>query len=535
MSPVDPAQAVAALPWWQRGVLYEVYLPSFADSNGDGFGDLPGLIGKLDYLEWLGVDGVWVSSFYESPFRDCGFDIADHRAVLARFGTIEHVEQLVRELHRRNMKLIVGFVPNHTSSEHAWFRDAQSSRSSPHRDYYIWRDAAAGGAPPNNWRNRWGHSAWTWHEATAQYYLHDFLKEQPALDWRCPAVLREMSDVLRFWLDKGVDGFRIDALSHLLKDEQLRDDPLKPHGADGALLRVFSGNQPGVHELVKKFREVVAPYGALLIGEMYEPIEELAQYYSRPLDDGGVEFPFNFHLITSEWEPRSVAALLSRFEAVLPHWAWPNWVLGNHDQPRVASRLNAAQARVAAMLLMTVRGTPFLYYGDELGMADLAVPADALRDLPGRESMSLFRSRDPCRCPMLWSSSEGAGFSSGTPWLPIHPDYRALSVEAQRADPASMLCFYKALLALRRREAALVLGTFTPVMSEGDPIVAYVRSAGERRLLVVLNLTARPVLFRPHSCGVAGEVLIHTGLAPQRTHDTLALEGDAGVLIALER
>ncbi len=219
MRPVDASQAVAALPWWQRGVLYEVYLPSFADSNGDGFGDLRGLIGKLDYLEWLGVDGVWVSSFYESPFRDCGFDISNHRAVDARFGTIEDVEELARELHRRNMKLIVGFVPNHTSIEHAWFRDAQSSRSAAHRDYYIWRDTPAAGVPPNNWRNRWDQSAWTWHEATAQYYLHSFLKEQPDLNWRCPEVLSEMSDVLRFWLDKGADGFRIDALAHLLKDE----------------------------------------------------------------------------------------------------------------------------------------------------------------------------------------------------------------------------------------------------------------------------------------------------------------------------
>jgi alpha-glucosidase len=369
--------------------------------------------------------------------------------------------------------------------------------------------------------------------------LHDFLEEQPDLNWRNPEVVASMLDVLRFWLDAGVDGFRIDALGHLLKDERFRDDPPDPSArrlADAAPLPAFSKNQFGVRELVDQFRKVAEPYGAILIGEVYEPIEELVDFYSHSQMHEAVAFPFNFHLITSKWNPRAITSLMSRYEAILPQWAWPNWVLGNHDRPRVASRIGAAQARVAAMLLLTARGTPTLYYGDELGMRDVAMEMAARRDPVERIEGATSPGRDAERSPMLWSPGEGAGFTTGSPWLPIDPDYRARCVEAEREDAQSMLRLYKSLIDLRRSEPALFAGLFVPVPTSGDPVVAYERTDGASRFLVVLNLTAKPARFCASRGRFAGRVLVRTGSSsgPDRLGSEFVLQGDEGVVIRLD-
>ena len=367
--------SVAEEPWWQRGVVYQIYPRSFGDSNGDGIGDLRGIAGHLDYLVALGVDALWISPFYPSPMADFGYDVSDYCAVDPAFGTFADFEHLTAAVHARNLKLILDFVPNHSSNEHPWFGQSRISRASPKRDWYIWRDPAPDGGPPNNWLSHFGGGAWEWDAATEQYYLHSFLKEQPDLNWRNPAVRAAMYEVLRFWLDRGVDGFRVDALWLVIKDDRFRDNPHNPAYEPGRnshdrLLPLYTADRPEIHDVVAEMRSVLDEYdGRVLIGETYLPFERLVTYYGRDLR--GAHLPFNFALIDTAWNAPALAAAICEYEAALPAGAWPNWVLGNHDKPRIASRVGAAQARVAAMLLLTLRGTPTLYYGDEIGMADV--------------------------------------------------------------------------------------------------------------------------------------------------------------------
>jgi glycosidase len=356
-------------PWWQRGVVYQVYPRSFQDASGDGVGDLRGIVGRLDHLGWLGVNAVWISPFYPSPMADFGYDMTDHKNVDSLFGTMEDFDLLVAEAHRRGIRVILDYVPNHTSEEHSWFVASRSSRDDPRRDWYIWADPAPDGGPPNNWIDAFGGgSAWKLDESTGQYYYHAHLAEQPDLNWRNEEVRDAMLDVLRFWLERGVDGFRVDALRHLIKDRELRDNPPNPDHGQGdrpfdALLPVYNTDRPEIHDAIAAMRRVLDGHDAVMIGELYLPIERLVTYYGS-----GVHLPFNFHLLSTPWNAREVASLVESYEAALPPGAWPNWVLGNHDRSRIASRVGPAQARVAAMLLLTLRGTPTLYYGDEIGM-----------------------------------------------------------------------------------------------------------------------------------------------------------------------
>jgi alpha-glucosidase len=517
--------------WWKRGIVYQIYPLSFQDSNGDGKGDLNGIRARLDYLEWLGVDAVWISPIFPSPMKDCGYDVADYRGIAPEFGTLADFDALVADVHGRGMKLILDFVPNHSSDQHPWFRESRVSRENPRRDWYIWRDPAKDGGPPNNWLSAFGGAAWTLDDRTGQYYYHAFLKEQPDLNWRNPAVRMAMYDVLRFWLERGVDGFRVDVLWHLMKDAQLRDNPPNPGYRPGdpsvrRVLEVYSADQPEIFEVLAEMRGVVDAYpGRILIGEIYLPLERLVAYYGE--GGSGVHLPFNFHLILAPWSAREIARVIAEYERLLPAGEWPNWVIGNHDQKRIATRVGAAQARVAAMLLLTLRGTPTLYYGDELGMEDVRIPAEQARDNWTRTEPGVGVGRDPQRTPMQWDASRNAGFTRAEPWLPVAPSQR-INVEAERSDPGSMLSLYRQLIALRRGSAALVSGAKRLVESP-DEVLAYERSEGRERLLVALNFAAEPRSLR----GVTGRLILSTHLhrEGERVAGELRLRADEGVIV----
>lgn len=498
--------------WWQRGVIYQVYPRSFQDTNGDGIGDLEGIRRRLDHLVRLGVDAVWISPIYPSPMVDFGYDISDYTDIDPRFGSLSDFDRLLAEAHERGLRVILDLVPNHTSDRHPWFVESRASRSGPRRDWYLWRDPGPDGAPPNNWLSEFGGRAWQLDVASGQYYYHAFAVEQPDLNWRNADVRAAVFDVMRFWLDRGVDGFRIDVMWHMVKDERFRDNPVDPDYVEGAmspyrrLIPTYSTDQADVHEVVAQMREVLDEYDErVMIGEIYLPMDRLIGYYGR--DGGGAHLPFNFHLISTPWEARAIELMIERYEGALPANAWPNWVLGNHDQPRVVSRLGEAQARVAAVLLLTLRGTPTIYYGEELGMHDVAIALDQVVDV--REMLVPGRGlgRDPQRTPMQWDRSPAAGFTSADPWLPLPVDAAERSVVAERDEAGSMLSLYRALLALRRNEAALAVGSYAPLTAAGS-VLAYLREEHGRRFGVVLNLASEPAPWHVPEGMQIGEILL---------------------------
>lgn len=481
--------------WWQRGVVYQVYPRSFQDSNGDGIGDLRGIIARLDYLADLGVDAIWLSPIFPSPMADFGYDVADYCDIDPRFGTLADFDDLLAAAHARNVRVILDFVPNHTSDRHPWFLESKRSRTSPKRDWYIWRDAAPGGGPPNNWVSDFGGSAWEWDEASGQYYLHAFLKEQPDLDWRNPAVQSAMYDVLRFWFERGVDGFRIDVLWHLVKAAGLPDNPPNPDyrpemGEMHRVLQLHSTDQPEVHAIAAEMRRIADGYGdRVLIGEIYLPVERLMAYYGA--GGSGVHLPFNFQLVEARWDAPSLRAMILAYEAALPKGGWPNWVLGNHDRPRIASRVGEAQARVAAMLLLTLRGTPTIYYGDELGLPSVEISADRAQDPRELREPGLGLGRDPVRTPMPWDPTAKAGFTTGEPWLPLHADHGERNVTRLDAERGSILELHRRLLALRRQHPALAIGAMRMLDAKSADVLMYERTHGDERVLVALNLSAK--------------------------------------------
>lgn len=523
------------LAWWQRGVLYEIYARSFLDANGDGVGDLAGITARLDYLQWLGIDAIWLTPVFPSPMVDFGYDISDYTDIDPLFGTLADMDTLIAEAHQRDLRVVLDFVPNHTSDQHPWFLESRSSRASAKRDWYIWRDPAPGGGPPNNWRSAFGGSGWEWDEATGQYYYHAFARQQPDLNWRNPAVRAAMGDVLRFWLDRGIDGFRLDAIARLIKDDQFRDNPEVADADAGRrpdlVQAPYSRNLPEVHEVLAEMRRIVDGYGdRALVGETYLPIEDLMAYYGRNL--GGLHLPMNFHLMLQPWTAASVASLVQQYEDALPRGAWPNWVLSNHDRPRVASRLGLAQARVAAMLLLTLRGTPLLYYGDELGMEDGIIPPERTLDVWAQTMPEEGLGRDPARTPMQWDASPHAGFTSGEPWLPVSANASEVNVEVESADPLSMLTLHRRLIRLRRSAPALSRGGFRSLCVQGGAFV-YQRRSATQRLLVALNMTDEPhaILLPPELR--PGRLVISTYLDrdDETVGDELDLRADEGVVV----
>ncbi len=528
-----------SVPWWRAAVVYQVYPRSFQDSTGNGIGDLPGITRRLDYLAGtLGVDAIWISPFYPSPMDDFGYDVADYCDVDPRFGTLADFDALLAAAHERGLKVIVDWVPNHTSDRHPWFVESRSSRHNRRRDWYVWRDARPDGSPPNNWQSVFGGPAWEWDEATGQYYLHSFLRSQPDLDWRNPEVEAAMLDTVRFWLDRGVDGLRIDVAHFIGKDPELRDNPpapppegeaaFKDMGSYDAQLHLHDKGHPFAREVFGRLRALLDAYQPerFAVGEIHEfDLEKWAAYYGTALDE--LHMPFNFSLVWAPWEAAAFRRRVDAVEAALPEGAWPNHVLGNHDETRLVGRYGAAAARGAAMLLLTLRGTPTLYYGDELGMPQVDVPQDQVQDPWGIQVPGM--GRDGCRTPMQWAPGAGHGFTEPgvKPWLPFTPDARRCNVEAQLGDDRSMLALYRALLALRRGSAALRHGDYRPLDTVPEGVYAYERSGAGERVVVCLNFTSEP-----RQVDAGGEVLLSTHLDRAGAEPgPLTLRPDEGVVV----
>ena len=526
-------------PWWQRGIIYQIYPRSFLDSNGDGVGDLPGIVSRLDYLRWLGVDALWLSPIYPSPMADFGYDISNYTDVHPLFGTLQDLDTLLEQAHQRDLKLILDFVPNHTSDEHPWFQQARSSRTNEKRDWYIWRDPAPDGGPPNNWMSRFGGSAWQFDEHTGQYYLHLYDVKQPDLNWRNPKVRQAMYEVLRFWLDRGVDGFRIDALEVLLKDEQFRDNPMNPEWKPGdppntRLIEHYIVDQPGMHGIMQEMRALTENYGQrVLIGELYLPVERLMPYYGERLDE--IHLPFNFQFVTMPtWEASTIRQVVDAYESALPEGAWPNWVLGNHDRSRIATRVGREQARLTQMLLLTLRGTPTCYYGEELGMHDIALPREVMQDPLAREHPEY--SRDRVRSPMQWDGSPNAGFCPpGTePWLPLPADYQQINVAVEREDPHSLLTLTRRLIELRRSTLALTTGSYRPIEGVPDGCFVYLRQSSSQRYLIALNFSGQEQTLKLSEMG-HGRIVLSTYLDREESINLalLRLRSNEGSVIEL--
>jgi alpha-glucosidase len=536
--------------WWQTGVIYQVYPRSFKDSNGDGIGDLQGVIQKLDYLSGtLGIDAIWLSPFYPSPMADFGYDISDYTSVDPLFGSLADFDELTTQVHRRGMKIIIDFVPNHTSNQHPWFLESRSSRQSPKRSWYVWADAKSDGALPNNWLSVFGGPAWEWDETTGQFYLHKFLKEQPDLNWRNPEVQEAMFGVVRFWLERGVDGFRIDVAHYIMKDPLFRDNPPnlsaktsihKPLGAYDTQLHLYDKGHPDVHALYRRFRKLLDAYSVdqprMSVGEIHIfDWKEWASYYGEQLDE--LHMPFNFALLGVKWQASAVRHVVDALESVLLPGAWPNYVMGNHDESRLASRIGLNAARLAAMLLLTLRGTPTLYYGDEIGMTDVPISPDQQQDPWGIRVPGL--GRDSCRTPMQWDSSPNAGFSSDeTPhlWLPLSKDHQQVNVQRHLEVAGSILNLYIQLLRCRKNSPALKYGSYRPLDARNDDCFVFLREAdGFPAVLVLLNFSPQDVSVSFSQLGV-GSYLLSTFLDRTGRVDlnNLRIRGNEGLIIELD-
>ena len=507
---MEAAGCVHDKEWWKEGIIYQIYPRSFSDANQDGVGDLRGVIERLDYLNdgtprSLGIDAIWLSPIYPSPMFDFGYDISDYCAIDPVFGTMKTFDALIKEAHKRKIRIILDMVFNHTSHLHPWFIESRTSRHDPRRDWYIWRDPLPGGRPPNNWLAAFGGSGWEWDEATRQFYYHSFLKEQPDLNWWNPRLRHAVYDVMRFWLDRGVDGFRLDVVHFYMKDRLLRSNPRGMTGLTKGLIaydrykHVYDRDRPEGHEIFKEMRKVTDEYpGVMMVGET--PYEHGADMACSYLGDGTDELhlAFYFHLLLARWNCSVYRKRIENLYQASPSRGWPCWVLNNHDMSRSIDRLSwpfepvkrrESRARAAATILMTLRGTPFLYYGEELGMRNGSIPRSRIQDPLGRRYWPVYKGRDMARTPMQWGPQQHAGFSTVTPWLPVNPDYSVRNVEDFNNDSTSLLEYYKQLIWLRKSEAALQYGGFEWVKGLTDPCLGYERRCGADTVLVLVNFS----------------------------------------------
>lgn len=512
-----PATGTQNEPWWKRGVIYHCYVRSFMDANGDGVGDLPGLISKLDVLrdsthESLGIDGLWLSPVYPSPGRDFGYDISDYRDIDPVYGTLDDFDRLVAGARARGIHLIMDLVVNHTSSEHPWFQLARTSRSSPFHDYYIWHPGNHG-RPPNNWGSTFGGSAWEWNEQTGEFYLHSFLREQPDLNWRNPRVRREVHDIMRFWMERGVDGFRLDVANYYVKDARLRDNPhefvvAQPMPGNPSttlfvpmLREVYDHtvDQPETHAALQEMRRVIDERpGHMMVGEITQrTLHQVLSYYG----DGNNELNlvFNFFFLVRRFRAREFRNIIQQTLDLLPPDAWPTWTLSNHDVVRAVSRyhLSAAMAKSMLGLLLAIKGTPFLYNGEELGLANVRMPRNLIQDPVGKRYWPLPVGRDGERAPIPWNSSRGAGFTTGTPWLPLNAS--AAPYDAQSADPASVLSFARRFSQFRSQHPALNGGSMSFMGGPSEDCLCFRRDSAAEHLGVIINLSTRPTSLPPDS------------------------------------
>jgi alpha-glucosidase len=542
------------LHWWKEIVIYQIVVSSFLDTNGDGQGDLDGVIARLDYLKWIGVDAFWLTPIYPSPMHDLGYDVNDYTAVNPQFGSLEDFDRLVAQAHQREMKIILDWVPNHTSDEHPWFVESRASRDNPKRDWYLWREGKIEQSelsdtspetrdrvqPPNNWLSVFGGSAWQWDEKTKQFYYHSFLESQPDLNWRNSEVRAAVFDAMRFWLNRGVDGFRVDAVSWLIKDDQLRDNPPNPNynpdtdGPDQQVIPLYTWDQPQVHEITAEMRRVVDEFdGRMLAGELVLPIDGVVTYYGNDKQPE-LHLPLNLHLTWTDWTAEELSQVIESYQQHLPQHGWPTWTISTHDFPRVAARVLGEQTRVAAMLLLTLGGTPTHYYGEEIGMQGVPIPPQEARDPQGQR---IGRNRDPGRTPMQWDGDPNAGFTDGRPWLPISDDSQTANVAAQSEDPHSLLTLYRRLMKLRREQPVLVHGELEVISREG-PLLSYRRSGEQGNLLMILNLGSEPQTYclDIEAVGEGGPRLLMSTFLDRENEllqETVSLRPDEGVILIL--
>jgi alpha-glucosidase len=526
------------MQWWQRAVIYEIWVRSFFDTDGDGVGDLPGLISKLDYVRTLGAQAIWLSPIFPSPWADAGYDVSNFCDVHPQLGTLEDFDRLVEEAHRRGIRVILDWPINHTSDEHPWFEQARSSRDSRHRNWYVWADAKPDGSPPNNWLSVFGGSAWSFDEKTGQYYFHAFLPEQPDLNWRNSNVPAAMHDAMRFWLARGVDGFRIDAADMLLENPDLTDNPPNPNfdpsgPLDAAVYQVHNRNQPGVHQHVAALRSVCREFGErVLLGEAYASLEELARYYGTAVQ-GELDLPLNPQLLDQRWDAEGIANAIARYVDAVAPYGWPTWAWSNHDFYRLTSRASADQLRLAAMLLLTLRGTPLIYYGEEIGMRDVEIPRGLAEDPQAKTQPT--RNRDVARTPMQWNDGPNAGFTTGTPFFPVDTDYLHINVDSQERDPRSLLALYRRLIAFRHAEPALTDGLQTPLVRRTH-LLFFRREFQDRRLGVVLNMAGEDAPFDFSAVSPKARLRLSTFLdrGDELLQQKVRLRGNEGLILAFE-
>jgi alpha-glucosidase len=481
-------------PWWKTAVLYQIYPRSFADSNADGVGDIPGIVEHLDHLYWLGIDGIWLSPLTVSPNADWGYDVSDFCSIDPVFGTLDDFDRLVCESTQRGIRVLMDIVPNHTSDQHPWFVDSRSDRASSRRDWYVWADGALSGGPPNNWVSSFGGPGWTFDEQTGQFFFHNHLAEQPDLNWWNEEVRDTFDEIFRFWFDRGVAGFRIDVCNIMIKDAKLRDNPPATEDDDFETQMfgqrsVYNANRPEVHDIIRRWRRVADAYEEprLLIGETPVPIDRLGEYYGSGEDELGLAFNFDF--IGAPLEAGAMRDVVERTEVALPPGAWPAWTGSNHDMFRFPTRWSGddpQKIRLALLMLLSLRGTPVLYQGDEIGMGNVSVAQSELRDPLGVRFFPYYEGRDAARTPMQWSNEEGGAFTeSDRPWLPLG-DTATVNVAAQRDDPASVLALCKDAIAYRRLHPEFVSAAYGSLPAP-EGLWAFRR--GDRHV-VALNLSA---------------------------------------------
>jgi alpha-glucosidase len=520
-------------PWWKHAVFYEIYPRSFADSNNDGIGDLNGITSKLDYLKDLGVDAIWITPCFPSPQVDFGYDVSDYLNIDPMYGTLADFDVLAREAKKRNIRIILDFVVNHTSDQHKWFLASKSSRTSPYRDWYIWRDGKGPGQPPNNWISGFGGSAWKFDPTTNQYYYHYFYPEQPDLNWRNPAVKDAMFDVTRFWYKRGVSGFRLDAVDTLFEDPNLKDNPVKSAGAnafgDPNLESKYNTKLPEVHDALRGLRKIADEYNAVLIGETWtEDVAELNEYYGASNNELQLPMDFLFTMV----KKLSPAEFRKQIAEVNAASGWPTFVVSNHDIVRSYDRYGDGEhndqiAKLMAALYLTLRGSPIMYYGEEIGMKTTPpTRKEDVKDPIGRKGWPEEKGRDGERTPMQWNSSQNAGFTKGTPWLPVPQTYKTHNVAEELKDPNSVLIFYKKVLKLRHDNAALLQGNYTPVNESDANVLSYLRIYKDWGVVVALNMsgTEQRVNLQLKDAGFkSAKDLVTTGDSRIRGHE-LSLE-----------
>ena len=508
--------------WWKDGIVYQIYPRSFQDSNNDGIGDLKGITDRLDYIKALGVDAIWLSPVYPSPDCDFGYDVADYVAIDPKYGTMDDFEALLEAAHQRDLHIIMDLVLNHTSDQHEWFIESKKSKDNPYHDWYMWRDPKPDGSQPNNWESIFGGGGWEYDKNLNQYYYHMFAPQQPDLNWRNPDVREAMLNVFRFWLDKGVDGFRLDVFNEYYKHPDYPDLPKRkgfyPRKFDG-LVHTHDTSQPEMYPLLREIRKIMDSYpDRYVVGETYLADPAQARTYIGP---DKLHAGFDFRYLHSKWGAASFGHAIQYWDALHGDDAWPNYFLNNHDNSRSTTRYKADETdlrtRLLAAMHLTVRGTPYLYYGEEIGMRDITVFPSELQDPVGKRYWPFNKGRDGCRSPMQWDSSNFAGFSESKPWLKVHPNYVHRNVELQEENPNSLLNFYRSLIALRREHAPLHRGDIELLPLYNNNLLAYKRTTEQDQALIVLNFAEKPETY-PLPLVERGEwVVIFAGNTPEKS------------------